>query len=74
MLDAKSGRELLVKKLEHSCPTVAFSPDGKHLAVAPFAVATEGKYVRILKAETGELVKNCPWSNAHAYQQHPAFP
>jgi WD40 repeat protein/serine/threonine protein kinase len=60
VLDAESGRELLVKPLEDSFTGVAFSPDGKRLAVAPVAVATEGKCVLILNAETGELVQNCP--------------
>jgi WD40 repeat protein/serine/threonine protein kinase len=66
--DAESGRELLVKELENVIAAVAFSPDGKRLAVAPVAGATEGNYVRILNAGTGELVKNCPSDLSACYK------
>jgi WD40 repeat protein/serine/threonine protein kinase len=59
VLDAVSGAELLVKELENAIGPVAFSPDGKRLAVAPLSRARQGNYVRILNAQTGDLVKVC---------------
>jgi WD40 repeat protein len=63
--DTASGHELLVKDMENPVDTIAFSPDSKHLAVAPFAtdaLSRSTQLLRILDAETGDLIRTCPTS------------
>jgi WD40 repeat protein/serine/threonine protein kinase len=63
VLDALSGRELLVKDITNAIMALALSPDDKRLAVAG-----QTSDVQILDAGTGELVTICPADAARRVQ------